>query len=193
MKILHVTDIHFKTFVFSWISEQQDNYDVICLTGDFLDERNEISIEEQIKFIRQWVLSVKTPIFLCSGNHDIVNESYDWLADLPRSDGSITTINNIVIGCASEDCEDFYRYRDCDILLHHYPPAKSQTAIDQLGVNHGSDVLKSDMSLLNCKYILCGHVHRPVARARRNQNIVIYNAGGNHKKDRIRYLEFDIE
>lgn len=192
MKILHVTDIHFKRFVFDWISEQQNHYDAICVTGDFLDETNDVAIDAQIDDVRAWILSFKTPIFVCSGNHDLIDGSCDWLADLPRSDGSMTTLNNIVIGCAPEDCEDFYRYRNCNILLHHYPPANSQTAIDQTGRNYGSATLKSDMRLLNCQYILCGHVHRPIARARRNQNIIIYNAGGNHRNDRIRYIAFDI-
>ena len=69
MKILHVTDIHFKRFVFDSISEQQNHYDAICVTGDFLDETNDVAIDAQIDDVRAWILSFKTPIFVCSGNH----------------------------------------------------------------------------------------------------------------------------
>jgi len=37
MKILHVTDLHFNKKWFEWILEVQDDYDVVCITGDFLD------------------------------------------------------------------------------------------------------------------------------------------------------------
>jgi Icc-related predicted phosphoesterase len=40
MRILHVTDLHFNQHHFEWIKAKQDQYDVLCFTGDFLDHRN---------------------------------------------------------------------------------------------------------------------------------------------------------
>lgn len=142
-----------------------------------------------------WLLSFEIPVFVCSGNHDVIAGSAKWLTKLPYSDGSITKINNITIGCAPEDCEDFYKYRNCDILLHHYPPSDSKTATDQYGNNFGNFFLKQDLKILNCTYILCGHIHQPIARrVRRTQNLdrFIYNAGGNHKPDKVQHLIIEI-
>lgn len=195
MKILHVTDIHFRAFVFDWIQKQQADYDAICLTGDFLDETHATQIADQITWIKNWLSSFKTPVFMCSGNHDVIARSTQWLSALPRSDGSITKINHVTIGCAPEDCEDFYKYRKCDVLLHHYPPYSSTTALDQYGNNFGSFFLKQDLKTLKCRYILCGHVHTPIhhkAKIAENPDRFIYNAGGKHTPDRIQHLIIEL-
>jgi Icc-related predicted phosphoesterase len=46
MKILHTTDLHFTKHWFEWISDQQQSYDVFCITGDFLED-NKIVIDEK--------------------------------------------------------------------------------------------------------------------------------------------------
>jgi Icc-related predicted phosphoesterase len=160
-----------------------------------LDETCDTEIIDQITWIKEWLLSFEIPVFVCSGNHDVVAGSTKWLAQLPYSDGSITKINNITIGCAPEDCEDFHKYRNCDILLHHYPPSGSKTATDEYGNNFGNFFLKQDLKILNCTYLLCGHIHQPIARrVRRAQNPdrFIYNAGGNHKRDKVQHLVIEI-
>lgn len=70
MKILHLTDLHFNQYVFSWIKEMQRNYDVICLTGDLIDARKNIPAKEQADTILEWLHELDVPIFVCSGNHD---------------------------------------------------------------------------------------------------------------------------
>lgn len=74
MRILHVTDLHFNQQHFAWIKTKQHEYDALCLTGDFLDDSNrqQISIDSQIAWISDWMLSLNTPVFICSGNHDVV-------------------------------------------------------------------------------------------------------------------------
>ena len=55
MKILHTTDLHFNKDWFLWIANQQDNYDVFCITGDFLEDSKDETLLEQIDWITQWM------------------------------------------------------------------------------------------------------------------------------------------
>ncbi|MDA7746006.1 metallophosphoesterase [Psychromonas sp.] len=113
MRILHVTDLHFNISHFEWVKTKQDEYDVLCLTGDFLDDNNRqtTSIDSQINWISKWVLSLNVPVFICSGNHDEVtvdseesledlfsfdNESHnDWELDTTPLIGSFEWIKNL--------------------------------------------------------------------------------------------------
>ena len=132
MKILHTTDLHFTKHWFTWIALQQNNYDVFCITGDFLESSKDETLLEQIEWISSWMKSFKKPLFVCSGNHDIEElENEDWLNQIPNvySDNSIKTINGIKFGCIPYIAPDFFEFDECDILLYHLPPAQSKTAI----------------------------------------------------------------
>ena len=56
--------------------------DVLCLTGDYLDDRIG-DRDQQIKWVRKWVSDITVPVVMCSGNHDL-----DELADLEQSEES---------------------------------------------------------------------------------------------------------
>lgn len=71
MKIIHTTDLHFNVDWFNWISPQQVNFDVLCITGDFLDDSKDTTMIEQIEWITKWMKYFNKPLFVCSGNHDI--------------------------------------------------------------------------------------------------------------------------
>ncbi len=132
MKILHTTDLHFNKNWFTWIASQQNNYDVFCITGDFLESSKDETLLEQIEWITNWMKSFQKPLFVCSGNHDIEElENENWLNQIPNvySDNSIKTINGIKFGCISYIAPDFFEFDKCDILLYHLPPAQSKTAI----------------------------------------------------------------
>jgi len=55
MKILHTTDLHFNTHWFKWIEEQQDKYDVFCISGDFLEDSKSETLLEQIEWVSDWI------------------------------------------------------------------------------------------------------------------------------------------
>ena len=63
MRILHTTDFHFKKGWFSWIEEQQSNFDVFCITGDFLESSHEETLQEQIEWISSWMKKFYKPLF----------------------------------------------------------------------------------------------------------------------------------
>ena len=88
MKILHTTDLHFTKHWFTWIALQQNNYDVFCITGDFLESSKDETLLEQIEWISSWMKSFKKPLFVCSGNHDIEElENEDWLNGYKPTNG----------------------------------------------------------------------------------------------------------
>jgi len=85
MKILHTTDLHFNLQWFEWIENQQDKYDVFCISGDFIDSSKDIALPKQIEFVSEWIKKFSKPLFVCSGNHDIDDlENEDWLSKINR-------------------------------------------------------------------------------------------------------------
>ena len=189
MKILHTTDLHFTKHWFTWIALQQNNYDVFCITGDFLESSKDETLLEQIEWISSWMKSFKKPLFVCSGNHDIEElENEDWLNQIPNvySDNSIKTINGIKFGCIPYIAPDFFEFDECDILLYHLPPAQSKTAIhNKTNANWGDKEIARllQKSILKPKVLLCGHMHHPINTTDKINNTMIYNTGVNKKKD----------
>ena len=62
MKILHTTDLHFNKYWFKWIADQQENFDIFCITGDFLESRKDETLLEQIDWVSSWMREFKKPI-----------------------------------------------------------------------------------------------------------------------------------
>ncbi len=84
LRILHVSDLHFHKRFFDWVTSEIDNFDVLCLSGDLIDHPKK---EGQIEWVSEWLTQCKKPTFICSGNHDIEQESMtnDELFDLDSS------------------------------------------------------------------------------------------------------------
>lgn len=183
MKILHTTDLHFTKHWFTWIALQQNNYDVFCITGDFLESSKDETLLEQIEWISSWMKSFKKPLFVCSGNHDIEElENEDWLNQIPNvySDNSIKTINGIKFGCIPYIAPDFFEFDECDILLYHLPPAQSKTAIhNETNADWGDKEIARFLQkkILKPKVLLCGHMHYPIDRIDKIGNTTVYNTG----------------
>ncbi len=83
MKILHVTDLHFNRRFFDWVVDVRSFFDVICLTGDLLEDSliTAVDKENQIDWVRQWLKEFDAPVLVCSGNHD---EQLDLSLDLDQ-------------------------------------------------------------------------------------------------------------
>lgn len=197
MKILHCTDLHFSRDAINWIDANRASYDVICLTGDFLDDRDnaETSLNEQVTFFTNWFSSFEQPIFVCSGNHDYFKGSLSWLscAEGLYGDGARISIDGIKFGCIGYETDNFETYADCDIVLYHVPPSSSSCAKSS-GVDYGCSDIKVALktSLSKVKYLLCGHIHRPVKHAIRLGSVIISNPGGIHKNNHASYAIIDV-
>lgn len=188
MKILHCSDLHYSLDAIQWIEQNRDNYDVICLTGDFLDDSlyTTTPVSEQVSFFTTWFEAFSQPLFVCSGNHDYFQGSLSWLAkrNSLHGDGSITTLNGIIFGCIGYETQDFSPYTDCNIILYHTPP-KGSSCAKQGGNDYGCSEIKHALkhTLSNANYLLCGHVHQPKKHAIRLGDTIVSNSGGIHKNN----------
>lgn len=183
MKILHTTDLHFNKHWFDWIANQQNSYDIFCITGDFLESSKEEILGEQIEWITEWMKNFQKPLFVCSGNHDIEElDNEDWLSKISNvySDNTIKTINGIKFGCVPYIAPDFIDFDECEVILCHLPPALSKTALHcttkaDWGDKEITKLLQKE--ILRPKVLLCGHMHNPQTITDRIKNTIIYNPG----------------
>ncbi len=198
MTLLHTTDLHFNKKWFEWISTQQSNYDVFCITGDFLDDSKDEILSEQITWVSNWMKNFKKPLFVCSGNHDIEEfDNEDWLNKISTvyADNSIKIINGIKFGCIPFIAPEFYEFDECDIILYHLSPSKLKTSIHKDTLKDwGDSELKRlvNNGLISPKYILCGHLHQPQSTSDILKNTIIYNPGIDESKDVPLYIEITI-
>ena len=185
LNILHTTDLHFNKQWFEWIANQQENYDVFCITGDFLNDSKDETLLEQIEWITNWMKSFKKPLFVCSGNHDIEElENEDWLNKISNvySDNSIKIIDGVKFGCIPYIAPNFIDFDECNIILYHLPPSNTTTSTHNKtnkdwGDKELSRLLKK--KIISPKIILCGHLHHPTDTIDKINNTKIYNAGVN--------------
>lgn len=190
IKLLHVSDLHFNQQQFLWITQQANQYDVICLTGDLIDDsiHQSLNCQQQVQWIQDWLLSINIPICICSGNHDVIafsdreQSSAHWLNTLTGqhvyTDNMTVTIGNMLFGCLPYENPQFTNFKDCDVLLHHVPPSRLKVA-KQSGNDWGCRDFREaiDVSELKAKYILCGHVHKPSVPVSRFKGKIVSNPG----------------
>jgi Icc-related predicted phosphoesterase len=191
MKILHTTDLHFNKIWFDWIKSQEDEFDIFCISGDFLESSKDETLLEQITWISNWICKFNKPLFVCSGNHDIEElDNEDWLNKIDTSnfyaDNTIKTIENIQFGCYPYiGADGYYEFDKCDVLITHVPPTNTKTSIDKDGNDWGDKALYNAIKnkIISPKIILCGHLHRPISTLDKINSTVIYNAGVNKKNE----------
>ena len=189
MQLLHTTDLHFNKKWFEWLYEQQDSYDVLCITGDFLEPQKMEPLEVQIEWISDKLAKFEKPLFVCSGNHDIeLPEREKWLGEIESlyADGRIVQFGSVKIGCIPYIAPDFMEFGECDVILYHLPPAKTKTALNRKDGNDWGDkelyrVLKN--GLFSPKILLCGHNHHPLSTTDTIRETTIYNPGSNKYSD----------
>lgn len=182
LKILHVTDLHFNQAQCNWVLQQCADFDLLCLTGDFLDDRygQAKPVELQITWLKAWFATFTVPVLVCSGNHDEATNGNNWLNDLPNVYGDMSQMEfeSIKFGCVPYEYEALEQFNSCDILLHHEPPAGLKVA-KQAGMDYGSKALKAALktSAIKPRWILSGHVHQPVSNVSRFRECRISNPG----------------
>lgn len=185
MKLLHTTDLHFNKAWFSWIADQQNSFDIFCISGDFLESSKEATLLEQIAWVSRWIKAFEKPLFVCSGNHDIEEfENEEWLSEIDSSsyyaDNVIKTIEGISFGSYPYiGAEGFYEFDNCDVLITHMPPANTKTSTDKNDNDWGDRDLYRALknATLTPRIILCGHMHYPSKTIDKIKNTTIYNPG----------------
>ena len=185
MKILHCSDLHFNKNWFKWLTQQQNDIDIFCISGDLLDSSKDETLLEQIDWLKDWIKQFQKTLFICSGNHDIEEfDNEDWLNKINTSnyypDNVIKTIKNIKFGCYPYlGADGYYEFDECDILITHVPPAKTDTSTDKNNNDWGDNELFNAIKnkIINPKIILCGHMHKPIKIICILNTSTIYNPG----------------
>ena len=169
MKILHVSDLHSTATWFDWLIAVSPKYDLICLTGDILnlgDLSAEIDLEIDTALTR--LAQIKTPLALCSGNHDLHylsgQDRAQWMKSLRRKnvwiDGDMFWFCDYRFRCIGW-CEPVSRGIGEDFWLMHAPPYGAKTSMVAGGISHGDEEAR-DLCLAGDgpRCTLGGHVHQ---------------------------------
>nr|WP_314468399.1 metallophosphoesterase [uncultured Campylobacter sp.] len=196
MKILHATDLHYNKSWFKFIKNLESNFDIICITGDFIDAFDQAGIAPQIAYVSEWLASFNKPVFVCSGNHDVgLAYEQEWLNDIPNiyADNAVKEINGVKFGCAPYLKLDYAKFAQCDVLLSHVPPAYTKASVGYSGDDYGSEKLYNAIGkqVITPKILLCGHIHNPIKNICRLKHTTIYNPGcdKNLKEPKISVVE----
>ena len=113
----------------------------------------------------------------------------NWLNEITTKnyycDGMRKSIEGVRFLSVPFENYDGFDDHDCDVLLNHLPPAKSQTAITQDGDDWGDPMLYRALKygLLKPKILLSGHVHSPQKTVDTQFGTTIYNPGLETKAD----------
>lgn len=193
MNIWLTGDLHFNTTQFKYLLAQQDKYDVLCLAGDLLNIKVG-SFTEQTQWISNFLEKFTKPILCCSGNHDLdSNNNFHWLDNCSKVnlylDNRKPKINGVRFGVMPYLDVNYSRFYDCEILLTHVPPKHTLTAQEGDTDNFtdwGDEELYEMLKhrILSPKYLLCGHVERPLQTTDTIGKTKIINPGANHINDK---------
>ena len=200
MKILHTSDLHFNQKWFEWIATQQDNFDIFCISGDFLESSKDETLLEQIMWVTTWIKEFNKPLFVCSGNHDIEElDNEEWLNNIDTSnyyaDNTIKTIGNLKFGCYPYiGADGYFEFDECDVLITHVPPAKTKTSNNQDNDDWGDKELYNAIKnkIISPKILLCGHMHRPIKTINKLNGTTIYNPGVDKYSDIPKHHKLEV-
>ena len=184
MKILVAGDLHFQKEKFESLNRLSIDCDVLCLTGDYLDDRL-ADREDQIEWVSKWVLSNPKPIVMCSGNHDLDDlAECDWVYNLAsktvKIDNSIWTHRGVNFGAVPYIGARYSQFANCQVIVCHVPPSNTKTS-QQDGIEFGDDDLYFSITrgVIRPGYVFCGHVEKPDKAMDRIGDTKIVNASSN--------------
>ena len=185
MRCLVVADLHYSLPQFDWLVSAAPHFDLVVIAGDALDIGSIVDFRAQIVVVQKYLelLSDKTRIILCSGNHDLDERDEagekisKWIGEAGSlgiaHDGESLTIGDTVFTicpwwdgprvkdniarqlkkAASEPHHNRW------IWVHHAPAAKSPTSWG--GSRYfGDDELVQWIANYKPDIVLSGHVHQ---------------------------------
>lgn len=190
MQILHVSDLHSHEAWFDWLIAASPRYDLVCLTGDILNLGDlSTDVDKEIDSALTRLAAIRTPLALCSGNHDIHylagQDRAQWMQALRRKnvwiDGDSFWFCDYRFRCVGW-CDPIPRGGMEDFILMHCPPFGAKTSTVAGGVSHGDEEAR-DVCLAGHGplYALGGHVHVPLGFWGLLHETITLNPGrGNH-------------
>jgi Icc-related predicted phosphoesterase len=185
MRILLVSDLHYKLQQLDWVVSVASEYDLVVVAGDLLDISSAVAPDAQIAVALEYLarLATKTTVVACSGNHDLnARNEFDeraapWL-DAARASGvvvdggrledddTLVTVCPWWDGPRTRDVVDAQLAVDAGVVgarqwiwVYHGPPDDSPTS--WTGKRHYGDAeLNGWIDQHEPALVLCGHVHQ---------------------------------
>ena len=184
MRCLVVADLHYSLPQFDWLLAAADNFDVVIFAGDALDVGSSVDFRAQIVVVKKYLalLSERTRVILCSGNHDLDERSQEgekisrWVGEV-RELGIACDGDSLAIGdtlftvCPWWDGPLVKARLDMQlreaaacrlnkwVWVHHAPPANSPTSWG--GKRFFGDVeLVQWIERYRPSMVISGHVHQ---------------------------------
>lgn len=201
MNILHVSDLHSNAAWFDWLIAESPKHDLICLTGDILnlgDLSSEIDREIDTALTR--LAAVRTPLALCSGNHDLHylagQDRAQWMRSLRRKnvwmDGDAFWFCDYRFRCIGW-CDPVPQGTNDDFWLMHAPPFGARTSMVAGGISHG-DEEQRDTCLAGegPRFTLGGHVHQPLGFWAALHETISLNPGRGDHPDLPNHIVLDL-
>ena len=178
LRVLHVADLHLRWF--DWVRTKATAFDLLVIAGDLQDAFSDATMDRQARTCRDWLLSLKTPTIVVSGNHDYYSKSlrvsFDpsaealWLREL-GGQGNILAVDGqtvrfprlgpaLTISTIGWSQKPDWR-SDTDVLVTHAPPCGIDVAMEQGGSRDlgDSELWRALREKTPPRLILAGHVH----------------------------------
>jgi len=201
MKILHVSDLHSHLAWFDWLIAQT-NYDLICLIGDILNLGDLSSeIDREIDAAMNRLAEIRTPLAMCSGNHDLHylggQDQAQWMKSLRRKnvwiDGDAFWFRDYRFRCVGW-CDPVPRGARDDFWLMHAPPFGAKTSMVAGGISHGDEEAR-EVCLLGDgpRFTLGGHVHRALGFSGVLHETVSLNPGRGDNPEIPNHIVLDLK
>jgi len=184
VRILAVSDLHYRLRQLDWLLAAAPSFDAVTIAGDLLDIRSPVTLDVQAVAVTAALraLAGETAVFAASGNHDLDGrdaageKAARWMLPLPtwgvHADNSSTPLgDDLVTVCPWWDgpharaaldrvlAAAATRPRRRWIWVHHAPPAGSPLAFDGRRA-WGDDVLSGWIARFAPDVVLTGHVHQ---------------------------------
>ena len=176
MRILHVSDFHFRQRWFHWLTAEAAHHDIVCFTGDFIDifPGGTTTVRQQARWVRDWLREWPGRLYACSGNHDCWPQS-EHATDTDADGGWLKKMARPGVAVdGTAECSDGFRFVCCPwgrtprveanmpvILLSHAPPLGTGVSLD-LGREVGDPELAEVAAKLPVgSMVLSGHIHNP--------------------------------
>src|SRR5258707_614112 len=153
MRCLVVADLHYSLPQFDWLLAAAPEFDLVIFAGDALDIGSLVDFRAQILVVKKYLslLSARTRVILCSGNHDLDERSAEgekisrWIGEVRElgiaCDGDSLAIDDTLFTVCpwwdgplvKQRIEDQLRDAAAKRLprwvwVHHAPPANSPTS-----------------------------------------------------------------
>jgi len=186
MTILHVTDFHFNRRWFNWLLSTAGTHDVVVMSGDMLDLSVATPARRQIEWVSDWLDEFPSPLFVCSGNHDLEWNSESehwapayWLRDVTNphvfTDGQrvrLDGLNFLSLGVTMRP-----KGGEADVWVVHAAPRGTLVTKRANGADAGDPDLVYPARRAAPRLVLSGHVHTPLAWREQRDGTLFLNPG----------------